>query len=165
VRGVLPGTSAFISKDRILSLDVSHVRGNELRIRIHPPAGFWALNSFSVDYTPDQPVTLQKLKPATAQSLDGRNVLSELEAVDDRYLAMPNIGDTADITFQAPPAPAGLDRVVFLHSRGYYKLHIDATGEPDKATLRAFAKVPGTAVRFAATQYSQSLVARQEGPK
>ena len=46
VRGILPGTGPFISKDRIVLLDVSRVQGDQLRIRIHPPAGFWALNSF-----------------------------------------------------------------------------------------------------------------------
>ncbi len=47
VRGFLPGTGPFISKDRIVPLDVSRVRGNQLRISIRPPAGFWALNSFA----------------------------------------------------------------------------------------------------------------------
>jgi hypothetical protein len=155
VRGVLPGTGAFNSMDRILPLDVSHVEGDQLRIRIHPTAGFWALNSFAVDYTPDRPVRVEKLKPATAQDLQGRDVLPELAAVDGRYLAMPNIGDSADITFAAPSANAGTERAVFLHTRGYYKLHVEGTGEPDKATLKAIDKVPGGAARFAVSQYSQ----------
>jgi hypothetical protein len=164
VRGILPGTGPFNSRDRILPLDVSHVRGDQLRIRIHPPAGFWALNSFAVDYTPDRPVAVQKLKPATAQDLQGRNVLPELAAVDNRYLAMPNIGDTADITFLAPPARSGTDRAVFLHSRGYYNLHMSGAGAPDKATLKAVENVPGGAVRFAATQYGQWQLAMQQRP-
>jgi hypothetical protein len=165
VRGILPGIGAFNSRDRILPLDVSHVQGDRLRIRIHPPAGFWALNSFAVDYTPDRPVSVEKLKPATAQDLNGINVLPDLAAVDGRYLAMPNIGDTADITFLTPPARTGSDRTVFLHTRGYYNLHVSGTGEPDKATLKAFEKVPGSAARFAATQYGQwQVAAKQQGP-
>lgn len=164
VRGILPGIGAFNSKDRILPLDVSHVQGDQLRIRIHPPAGFWALNYFAVDYAPDRPVSVEKLKPATAQDQNGKNVLPELAAVDGRYLAMPNMGDTADITFLVPPSRTGSDRTVFLHSRGYYKLHISGTGEPDKATLKAFEKVPGSAARFAATQYGQWQVAKLQEP-
>jgi hypothetical protein len=159
VRGVLPGTGPYISKDRILPLDVSHVQGDQLRVRIHPPAGFWALNSFAVDYSADRPVTMQKIQPATAQDMQGRSVLPELTAVDGRYYAMPNIGDTADLTFLAPPSKEGAERVVFLHTRGYYKLHVAGTGEPDKKTLAAFEKVPGTAARFAAAQYGQWQVA------
>ena len=156
MRGVLPGTGPFISKDRILPLDVSRVKGDRLRIRIHPPAGFWALNSFAADYTPDRPVSLQTIKPAAARDLQGKSVLSDLMSIDSHYLAMPDIGDTADLTFIAPPRKEGSDRAVFLHSRGYYKLHIAASGEPDKKTLTAFEKsAPGSAARYAAAQFGQ----------
>jgi hypothetical protein len=159
VRGVLPGTGAFNAMDRIVPLDVSHVQGDQLRIRIRPTTGFWALNSFAVDYTPDQPVHVEKLKPVAAQDMQGRDVLPDLAAVDGRYLAMPDIGDAADIVFAAPPARVGTERAVFLHTRGYYKLHVAGTGEPDKATLKAIEKVPGAAARFAATQYGQWQIA------
>lgn len=162
VRGILPGTGPFISKDRIVPLDVSRVQGDQLRIRIHPPAGFWALNSFGVDYTPDRPVSIEKLEPATAQDLQGKDVLPELVANDDRYLAMPNVGDTADLIFHVPPRHAGTDRTVFLHSRGYYKLHVAAAGEPDTKTLQEIENVPGAAVHFAANQFAQWQVARQQ---
>ena len=167
VRGILPGTGPFISKDRIVPLDVSRVPGNQLHIRIHPPAGFWALNSFAVDYTTDQPVSVKKVEPATArgiqgQDLQGKDVLPELAANDDRYLAMPNIDDTADLTFPAPPRHAGTERTVILHSRGYYKLHINTTGEPDTKTLQALENVPGAAARFAAEQFEQWQIARQQ---
>jgi hypothetical protein len=161
VRGILPGTGPFISKDRIVPLDVSHVQGDQLRIRIQPPAGFWALNFFGVDYTPDRPVSVEKLEPATAQDLQGKDVLPELVANDDRYLAMPNIGDTADLTFHVPPRHAGTDRSVFLHSRGYYKLHVAAAGEPDTKTLQEIENVPGAAVHFAANQFARWQVAGQ----
>jgi hypothetical protein len=163
VRGILPGTGPFISKDRIVPLDVSHVHGDQLRIRITPPAGFWAFNSFNVDYSPDRPVSVEKIKPSTAQDLQGQDVLPQLVAVDDRYYEMPNVGDTADLTFRAPPRRAGTDRAVFLHSRGYYKLHVSGTGDPDTKTLEAIENVPGSAARFAATQFGQWQIARQQG--
>jgi hypothetical protein len=159
--GILPGTGPYMSKDRILPLDVSHVQGDKLRIRIHPPAGFWALNSFVADYSQDQPVSVHTLKPATAQDLAGKSVLADLVSVDHRYLAMPNIGDTDDLTFVAPPRAEGV-RTVILHTRGYYKLHVDGTGEPDRKTLDAFEKVPDSAARFAAAQYGQWQLASRK---
>jgi hypothetical protein len=162
VRGILPGTGPFISKDRIVPLDVSRVQGDQLHIRIHPPAGFWALNSFAVDYAPDLPVSVEKLEPATAQDLQGKDVLPELVANDDRYLAMPNIGDTADLTFHAPPRHEGTGRTVFLHSRGYYKLHVATNGEPDTTTLQEIENVPGAAARFAANEFARWRVAKQQ---
>jgi len=162
VRGVLPGMGPFISKDRVVPLDVSRVRGDRLRIRIRPPAGFWALNSFSVDYSPDRAVSVEKLAPQTARDSAGKNVLPELVANDDRYLAMPEVGDSADLTFRVPPQRKGSDRAVFLHSRGYYKLHVVANGEPDTKTLQEIENVPGAAARFAANHFAQWQIARQQ---
>jgi hypothetical protein len=161
VRGILPGTGPFISKDRIVPLDVSHVQGEQLHIRIRPPAGFWALNSFAVDYTPDRALSMQTIKPATARDLQGTDVLPDLVASDDRYVAMPNVGDTADLTFRAPARHPGTDRAVFLHSRGYYKLHLTGTGEPDTKMLDAIENVPGTGARFAADKFGQWQIAKR----
>jgi hypothetical protein len=162
VRGILPGTGPFISKDRIVPLDVSHVPGDQLHIRIRPPAGFWALNSFAVDYTPDRTVSMQTIKPATARDLQGTDVLPDLVASDDRYLAMPNVGDTADLTFRVPPRRPGSARAVFLHSRGYYKLHLPGTGEPDTRMLDAIENVPGTGARLAAEKFGQWQIAQRQ---
>ena len=68
---------------------------------------------------------------------------------------MPNIGDTTDISFPVPASKPGLERAVFLHSRGYYKLHLEGTGEPDKQALAAFDKTPGSALQYSATQFHQ----------
>jgi hypothetical protein len=88
-------------------------------------------------------------------------VLPELVAIDDRYVAMPNIGDTANLTFHAPSRHAGTERAVFLHSRGYYKLHLSGTGEPDTKTLDAIENVPGTAARFAADRFGEWQIAKR----
>jgi hypothetical protein len=162
VRGVLPGVGPFISKDRVLPLDVSRVRGDKLRIRIHPPAGFWALNSFAVDYSADRPLHVETVRPQTARDLEGKDVLPDLLGNQDRYLAMPNIGDTADLAFAVPSRSAGTDRTIFLHSRGYYSLHLASTGEPDTKTLREIENVPGAAARFAADHFAEWQVAQQK---
>ena len=159
VRGILPGTGPFISKDRIVPLDLSHVEGTQVRIRIQPPAGFWALNSFAVDYSKDAPLNVQTVTPAAAQEPGGKDVLPELASIDNRYLEMPNIGDTADVTFHAPAPTPHTERSIFLHSRGFYKLHISQDGAPDAKTLEAIENVPGAAARFAADRFSQWQVA------
>jgi hypothetical protein len=160
VRGVIPGTGPFISKDRILPLDVSRVQGETLRVRIHPPAGFWALNSFAADYTADQAISTRTVKPETALDASGRDVRPQLVGANGKYLAMPNVGDAVEISFVAPAKKEGAERTVILHSRGYYKLHIRTTGEPDKRTLEAFEKQPGSAAKFAADQFGQWQTAR-----
>jgi hypothetical protein len=133
-----------------------------LRVRIHPPAGFWALNSFAVDYTADAPVNVQAVRPQTARDLDGKDVLPDLLAKDDRYLPMPNVGDTADLMFPAPARRSGTDRTIILHSRGYYSLHLHSTGEPDTETLQEIENVPGAGVRFAAKHFAEWQLAEQK---
>ena len=63
VRGMLPGGGPFIAEDRVVPLDVSHATGDELRVRIRPPLGFWALNSFAVDYSSDADVRVTPTSP------------------------------------------------------------------------------------------------------
>ena len=162
VRGILPGTGPFISKDRIVPLDVSHVPGDRVKIRIHPPAGFWALNSFNMDYSTDRTITVEKVKPSSAADMNGKDVLPDLISSDDRYLAMPDIGDTANLTFRAPAHRAKMERQVILHTRGFYKLHLSATGDPDTKMLDAINNVHGAGAQFAAAQFSQWQIARKQ---
>jgi len=148
-RGLLLGGGPFIAEDRAVELDVSRVQGDQLSIRIRPPKGFWALNSFAVDYSLDEQVEVQNLKPIEAKDANGRDRLPELIAADKLYYEMPNIGDRAQVRFLAPAGRTGMKRTVFLHSRGYYKLHLKGTGQPDTEMLQQITAVPDAAARFA----------------
>ena len=104
-------------------------------------------------------MSVQKIKPAMARDSQGKDVLPDLIAVDDRYLPMPTMEDSTDITFHAPPKQAGMERAVFLHTRGYYKLHLPENGDPDTKTLAAIENEHGAAARFAASRYGEWQVA------
>lgn len=155
VRGTLPGGGPFIAEDRVVPLDVSRVTGTELRIRIEPPAGFWALNSFAVDYSSAVPMQSGTVTLLAARDEEGRDWLTELRSTDDSYYEMPRTGDRAFLTFPAPPERPGMERTVFLHSRGYYRLHLSEDGEPDAITLREITETPGAAARHAAERYAE----------
>src|SRR2546423_1918580 len=45
-RAFIPGGGPFQSEDRAIRLDLSGVQGETVRIRLNPPVGLWALNSF-----------------------------------------------------------------------------------------------------------------------
>jgi len=154
-RGTLPGGGPFIAEDRVVVLDVSQATGDQLRIRIRPPVGFWALNSFAVDYGPDQTPIVEKVHPLKAWDDGDRDLLSQLSKADDAYYAMPKVGDRAWVEFPAPPARPDMERTVFLHTRGYYKLHLTGSGKPDLATLQQIRDVPDAAARFAAKRYGE----------
>ena len=154
-RGVLRGSGPVMAPARVIALDVSRARGPQLHIRLRPAIGYWAFNSFAVDYTPDEPVTVTRVAPSSARDSQGRNVLAELAAADESWNTMPAIGDRIEIAYPVPPARAGLERAVFLHSRGYYRLHMPETAEPDSAVLERLRDEPGAAVRFAADRYAE----------
>jgi hypothetical protein len=159
-RGLLPGGGPFITEDRVVSLDVSGVAGDSVRLRIRPPSGFWALNSFAMAFDdPDQPFAVDTLAPISATGQDGRNLLGELSAPDSSYYAMPTNDDRAVVSFRAPPPRAGAERTIFLHTSGYYRLNLDETRTPDLMTLQRITDVPDAAARMAAESFAKRRVA------
>lgn len=68
---------------------------------------------------------------------------------------MPDITDSAEIVFAAPRRKSGMERTVFLHSRGWYQLHLRDHSEPDNATFGRIMTVPGAAVQFAADRFKE----------
>lgn len=160
LRGIIPGGGPYISEERVVLLDVSRVPGDQLRIRIHPPAGFWALNSFIVDYSTDKPLWVEIVRPLSAVDDSGQDVRGELLVTDDSYYAMPLTGNRAYISFRVPAPHPRMKRTVFLHSRGYYRYHLTGKGEPKTATLQQIFDVPDTMARIAATRFNSWRSAR-----
>jgi len=154
-RGTLPGGGPLLSEDRVISLDVSRVRGPRMRIRLRPPVGFWAFNSFAVAYGAGQAVSVQRVSAKSARTSGGRDILPLLKSADDRYYPMPDTTDSAEIAFAAPRPKSGMERTVFLHSRGWYQLHLRDHSDPDNATFGRIMTVPGAAVQFAADRFKE----------
>jgi hypothetical protein len=159
-RALLPGGGPFISETRVVPLDVSRAVGDSVRLRIRPPSGFWALNSFAMSY-PDheRPIAVDTLPPLTARTSDGRDVLPDLAMSDDRYYPMPTTSDRAVVSFRAPPSRPGTERKVFLHTRGYYRLYLDEVAAPDLVTLRRITEEPDAAARMAAASLAKQRLA------
>jgi hypothetical protein len=167
-RALLPGGGPFIAEDRVVPLDVSRVEGDSLRMKIRPPAGFWAFNSFGVSYDDQQPAggaasvrfVVDTLEAETARAADGRDLGADLRSADDRYYSMPTNDDRAFLTFRAPPERAGMERTIILHTRGYYRLHLPEQGPADALTLRRLTDEPDAAARLAAASFARRGVAR-----
>jgi hypothetical protein len=98
---------------------------------------------------------VEKVHPLKAWDGGDRDLLPQLSKTDDAYYDMPKVGDRAWVEFPAPPARPEMERTVFLHSRGYYKLHLTGSGKPDTATLREISDTPDAAARFAAKRYGE----------
>ena len=156
VRGMMPISGPFVSDERVVPLDVSHVAGNQVRVRMRPPSGFWAFNSFAMDYTKDVPARVTKLEPARARDTAGRDLLPALRATDGQYYEMHEVGQQATVAFKAPSAAPGMERTLFLHSRGYYRMHIPENGQPDVAAFQKIRTEPEAGAAFSAKTYAAS---------
>jgi hypothetical protein len=159
-RGSIPPGGPLIAEDRVVPIDTSRVSGDKLRVRLRPPAGFWALNSFAIDYDDDRTLEVTRIAPVHAQTSTGVDVLADLLASDNRYYRMPSTDDRAEIRFNAPPEKPGLKRTIFLHSRGWYQLHLNTEHEPDAAALDSIFNHPDGAASFAAKEYASWLATR-----
>jgi hypothetical protein len=150
MRGMIPGGGMGA---RVVQLDVSRVKGDQVHIRLQPPAGFWAINSLAIDYSPEQELEVNRVSPQTARTAAGKDVLPELQATDGRYYKAMN-GDSANIAFAAPPARPGMSRTVFLHSNGYYRPDVRSQGPADNATLSKIFQTRDGLARLAAERYT-----------
>jgi hypothetical protein len=152
---MLPVGGPFVSDERVATLDLSGVTGGELRIRLRPPAGFWAFNSFAVDYGADGPLQLTRVPLESARDEDGHDLLPELASADDRYYEMRTLGERAFVAFPVPPRRAGQDRDIFLHSRGYYRMHVAQDGEPNHVAFDRVLQAPGAGAWLSAERYAR----------
>lgn len=122
-------------REDILSLDVSAASSGPLRIKLEYGLNFWELDYLGLDIQGDEKIMKQVVQLESA--IDGKNVnVKDLLIADDSlYYIQPDIGDVVDMTFKVP-ASAGMQRSVFLHSKGHYKIIRDQTGSPDIKTLQ-----------------------------
>jgi len=155
VRGMLPISGPFVSDERVVLLDLSHAVGDTVRVRVRPPAGFWALNSFAMDYSKDLPARVTKLAPVRARDAGGRDLLPALRAADSQYYEMHEVGEQATVAFTAPPAAPGMERTLFLHSRGYYHMHIPENGQPNVAAFQQILTEPGAGAALSAKMFAE----------
>ena len=152
-RSMIMGGAPIITKDKAYVIPVGDIPGETLRIKLRPPVNFWLVNSLAVDYGQDPAVAATELAAETAVDRTGRDVRAELESTDRSYLVSPDRGDRTELVFAAPPLKDGLERTVFVKASGYYKIHLEATGEPRLDLAERILTEPGFAARYSFREY------------
>lgn len=150
----IPAGGPFISESRAVPLDLSCVEGDSLQIRIHPPIGFWSLNSFHLAWE-EAEARETKLSPERAGKSVGSDAVAALQSDDADYLDFPNTGDQAEINFAVPSRHKGMNRTIFARTRGWYEVHLYRLGKPDVAGLTRLSEEPGYAVRRALREFAE----------
>ena len=152
-QGSFSGGGPIIAEDRVVPIDVSGVSGDRLRLRVRPPCGFWAINSFEIAYDSVGAVPFTRISAESARTSDGTDVLKELASANGAYYTMPTIGDAAELRFRAPIRRPAMERTFFLHTAGWYQIHLGVGGEPDQRAFNEVLNTPGAIVRFTEAQY------------
>jgi hypothetical protein len=153
VRNMIYGGAPVITKDRAYLLDVADAPGETLRIKLRPPVNCWMVNFLAVDYAEDEPFDTVEIAAETALGPDGEDVRGMLAATDRAYLEAPRQGEMTMLTFAAPPVRPDRERTVFVKASGYYRIHIDARGEPQTELIERVFQEPDFAARMAFLDY------------
>lgn len=120
-----PATSRAVA----VPVDLSHVRGQALRIRLDSSAGLWSLDRAALELGAPRVVKAVELQSATALDTSKQDRRQDLGRADARYFDMPD-GERAVLAFRAPPPAPGLTRSVFVKATGWYSVHPDARRAP-----------------------------------
>ena len=147
------GGAPVVTKDKAYILPVGDIPGEALRLKLRPPVNFWMVNSLAVDYGEESAFQVTELAAETAVDHTGRDVRAEIASTDSSYLVSPNRGERTELVFAAPALKEGLARTVFVKASGYYKAHLDATGEPQTELAERILGEPGFAARYSFREY------------
>jgi hypothetical protein len=150
-RGIAWIAGREVSKDQAIEVPIGDVAGDRLELRLDAPVGFWTIDSVSISYDDDEPVTTRDLTMRVATSNDGKIVTDLLTAIDDRHYSTVE-GDAAEIVFDAPPPAASLARSYVLVTTGYYVPNVvpDASARPED--LATWMTEPGALARRSLTK-------------
>lgn len=152
-QGFIPGGGPLVGEVRAIPMDLSGIAGDTVRIRVHPPIGFWTFNSFHLA-SGEETARSMRIAPVSAKDAAGRDVLFALALDDDSYLDFPTNDDRAVVEFKAPPRIPGLDRTLFARARGWYEIRLRNQGPPDAKELALLTLQPGYAVQRSLREYA-----------
>lgn len=146
-----------LPKDQVVQLDLRKFPGENLRVRLESTVGFWMINSVQADYAADLPMQVTELAAQKAVDHLGNDLKEVLQKSDGQYYAMPTTQDWAELTFAAPPRTKNTERSFMLKSAGYYTIHVDATGEPQRELLTRLMAEPGAYGQYTLRVLKQNL--------
>lgn len=123
----------------VLQIDLSKVRGDQVRIKLTSGFHFWEIDYVAMDFGWGPLVRTYKLPLETAVDQDGRDIKELLRADDAQYYVQPKTGDKAALGFVAPVQPPNVERSLLLHAKGYYRIQRPPmAGNPSRRFLRQF---------------------------
>ena len=133
----IAGPMAF--RDDVLSLDLNGISSDTIKIKLETGFLFWELDYAGMDFSPNETVLTSAVEVSTALDNNGTEVKDLLYSRDKNYLVLKEVGDEVLLDFNEPPVQ-DMERTLFLHTSGYYKILREQKGYADRKTLKTFRK-------------------------
>lgn len=128
-------------KKDVVALDLSAVQGEQVRIKLESGFLFWDIDYAALDFSENEEVVVQTVKPTSAISQTGEDMAAALADDDALYYTQPNVGDEATVKYSIPPQVKSTKRSLLLHAKGHYQiLREPVPGKPSLLYLRQFLK-------------------------
>jgi hypothetical protein len=151
--GIISGGGSAMAETQVIPLDLTGVKGDYLKIRINPPAGFWKFDWIAVDYADNRIKDIKEIKAVYAKGDNKRDIGESIKVSDKRYYVMSKIGDGAVVMFDAPPAKEGLSRSLFAKVSGYYSPNVIGNEVARTDILNRIVNEPGFIVKYSLVEY------------
>ena len=132
-------TGPMAAREDVLSIDLADITSDTIKIKLEFGFMFWEIDYAAIDYSSNVPVT--KRTALLESAIDNRetDVKKLLGSSDLFYYVQEKIGDEVNMTFAIPPR-IQTEQTLVLHSKGYYKILLDAKGEQQVKYLLPFRK-------------------------
>lgn len=145
-------TGPLASRDFVIPLDIRDIKGQIINIKLECGFLFWDIDYAAMDFTPNTSVRIHKISAESAIDENGKDIRSNIQFSDSKYLEQPDVGNVAILKFQAPYIQQHLSSTAIFHSRGYYEYIRNFNGKPDMGYLLTF-KNKGRFTEFAREKY------------
>ncbi len=142
-------------EDRVHAIDLRHVEGDTVAIRLNPPMGFWALDYVGMNYDKDEIADMTEIPLVSAEDENGKMIGSKMDDQDEDYWVMPTSHNWFDVSFEAPRLNTGTERSIFLSSTGYYNLHFAKDQADQTDLIQKMLTTPGAVLEYSISEYQK----------
>lgn len=144
------------SRDFVIAIELSEIKGDQVEIKVETGFMFWELDFAGMDFTMDEDVKVDHLKPVKALGTGSEDWTAALSETDHQYMSQEHVGEVTEIVYRALKASKNHEQTYFLHTSGYYELIRDFQGLPKLVELNKFKK-NGYFSEFSRTKYLKVL--------
>ena len=155
-----PFTGNTAGRDMIMKLKLPDNKKNA-RIKIECAYMFWELDYAAMDFSADEPVTINYLNASVAATAGDSSKIAEVSAKDKDYAALKE-DESIKVEFNKVAETKNKSNSLFLSTTGYYHSKKEYAGKAQTATLYQFRK-KGAFNQFSKMKYKYAREALAKG--